>query len=82
MITVRVCVCVRLSEYVCLCVERLEGGAKRVWRAARWRLQGQLRDQPLSGNPHHPATSCLSMNKSGMGARSIGLSACSTPYDT
>lgn len=49
------------------------------WRAARWRLQGQLRDRPLSGHPQHPSTSCLSM--SSMGPRSMGLSTGSTPYN-
>lgn len=45
---------------------------------ARWRLQGQLRDWPLSGQPQHPSNLRLSINKSSMVPRSMGLSAGST----
>lgn len=47
---------------------------------ARWRLQGQLRDWPLSGQPQHPSDSRLSINKSSVAPGSLGLSGSSTHY--
>lgn len=40
-----------------------------------------MRSWPLSGHSHHPSNSCLSINKSSTGPRSIGLSVSWTPYD-
>lgn len=43
-ISIYVCMC------MCVCVER-QGQQGGSWRAAKWRLHGQLRDWPLSGHP-------------------------------
>lgn len=48
-----------------------EGGREGV--LGRWRLQGQLRGRPLSGQPQHPSDRCLSVNNSNVVSRSAGL---------
>ena len=51
-----------MFECVCVCRQaRAARGVRGGGGVARWRLQGQLRDWPLSGHPQHPSYSRLSV---------------------